>query len=184
MIRCEEVYEYQNRFWVFIELMDGGSFTKIVLDRRGDLSEDFCKYSLYQVALGLQAMHKHNILHRDIKSDNILCRANGEIKIADLGFSVFLTEQQEYRQTQKGSPSWISPEIAQGVTYSKEVDIWAFGCFAFELTMGYPPFHHHWDGDNFEGLFNAIINLPVQRIPEKWSDKFADFVEKCFIKDP
>ena len=62
--------------------------SKIIVQRKGLLSEDFCKYSLYQVALGLQAMHKHNILHRDIKSDNILCRANGEIKIADLGFSI------------------------------------------------------------------------------------------------
>ena len=70
------------------------------------------------------------------------------------------------------------------MTYSKEVDIWALGCFAFELAVGDPPFHHHAGGDNFENLFDAIINEPVQRIPAKWSDTFADFVEKCFIKDP
>ena len=73
--------------------MEGGDLTNIIVHKRGNFSEDFCKYSLYQVALGLQGMHSHNILHRDIKSDNILCRPNGEIKIADLGFSVFLTEQ-------------------------------------------------------------------------------------------
>lgn len=79
--------------------MEGGDLVNIILTRRGEFSEDFCKFSLYQVALGLQAMHSQNIIHRDIKSDNILVRPNGDIKIADLGFSVFLTEQQQYRQT-------------------------------------------------------------------------------------
>ena len=127
-------------------------------------------------------MHYHNILHRDIKSDNILCRPNGDIKIADMGFSVFLSEQQQYRATQKGTLSWISPEIAQGVTYSKEVDVWAFGCFAFELASGNPPFQDR--ANDMDELFGAIINDPVPRIPAKWSDVFADFCEKCLIKDP
>ena len=124
-----------------MELMEGGELTKIIIGKNGNFSEEFIKYSLFKVALGLQKMHSHNILHRDIKSDNILCRPNGEIKIADMGFSVFLSEQQQYRSTQRGTPSWISPEIAQGVTYSKEVDVWAFGCFAWELAEGHPPFH-------------------------------------------
>lgn len=124
-----------------MELMDGGELTKIIIDKNGSFSEDFIKYTLFKVALGLQKMHSYNILHRDIKSDNILCSHNGDIKIADMGFSVFLSEQQQYRSTQLGTPSWISPEIAQGVTYAKEVDVWAFGCFAWELAEGYPPFH-------------------------------------------
>ena len=73
--------------------MEGGDLTKIIVERQGNLTENFCKFSLYQVALGLQSMHSRNILHRDIKSDNILCRPNGDVKIADMGFSVFLTEQ-------------------------------------------------------------------------------------------
>ena len=53
LIKCEEVYDYQNRLWVFIELMEGGDLTNIVIHRNGNFSEDFCKFSLYQVALGL-----------------------------------------------------------------------------------------------------------------------------------
>ena len=73
--------------------MEGGDLSKIILAQQGNLSEDFCKYSLYQVALGLKSMHSRNVIHRDIKSDNILCRPNGDIKLADMGFSIFLTEQ-------------------------------------------------------------------------------------------
>ena len=164
-----------------MDLMDQGDLTKIILAKQGDFSEDFCKWSLYCVAQGIKAMHDKNVLHRDVKSDNILCSANGDIKLADLGFSVFLSEQSRFRSTRRGTPSWISPEIANNFCYSKEVDVWAFGCFAFELATGYPPFHRH--SKDISLLLNAIIHESVADIPDKWSDDFKDFVSKCLIKD-
>ena len=61
-----------------------------------------------------------------------------------------------YRKSLKGTPNWFSPEIAQGVFYSKEVDVWAFGCFAYELATGKPPFSEY-SMDN-TSLFSAILN--------------------------
>ena len=118
-----------------------------------------------------------------MKSDNILCSPNGDVKIADMGFSVLLSEMRAYRETQLGTPSWVSPEIAKGEEYQKEVDVWAYGCFAFELTAHNPPFHHYYNPHNMNALLDAIIQQPVPRIPEKWSDLVNDFVQKCLIKD-
>ena len=73
-----------------MELMDG-AFTPMLEDLQGAYSEGFCKYSLYMTLKGLVDLHSRNIIHRDIKSDNILIKANGEIKIADFGYSVILT---------------------------------------------------------------------------------------------
>ena len=73
--------------------MDGGSLTDIALCAEGNLKEEFIKWTLYNVALAIQKMHNKNILHRDIKSDNVLCSPDGRVKLADLGFSVFLSEQ-------------------------------------------------------------------------------------------
>ena len=53
LIKCTEVYDYQDRLWVFLELMEGGDMTQIILDKNGSFSEDFCRWSLYQVALGM-----------------------------------------------------------------------------------------------------------------------------------
>ena len=92
IVGCEDVYDFDKKIWVFLELMDE-DMSKIILNSSSQYSEDFCKYTLYCVAKGLQAMHRNNVLHRDIKSENILIRKEtGEIKIADLGLSVFLTE--------------------------------------------------------------------------------------------
>lgn len=71
--------------------MRGGELTKILKTAKRighHFSEEFCKYTLFCVANGLKDMHDKNILHRDIKSDNILFKDDGTIKIADLGFSV------------------------------------------------------------------------------------------------
>ena len=103
-----------------------------------------------------------------------MCDRTGEIKIADLGFSVFLSEQQAYRKTKRGTPNWVSPEIAQGIQYSKEVDVWAFGCFAYELATGAPPFANIKKRSD---LLDAIVNKPVPRINERWSATFQDFID-------
>ena len=57
LINCHEVYEFNQRVWVILELMEGGALTDIILERSGKLSEDFVRWSLYQVAKGLAAMH-------------------------------------------------------------------------------------------------------------------------------
>ena len=72
--------------------MENGPLTKIITDSERNYSEKFCKYTLYKTALGLNKMHNRNVLHRDIKSDNILSNMDGDIKLADLGFSVFLSK--------------------------------------------------------------------------------------------
>lgn len=59
----------------------------------GNYSENFCKYSLWATCKGLIDLHKQNIIHRDIKSDNILVKENGDIKLADFGYAVVLTQQ-------------------------------------------------------------------------------------------
>ena len=91
IIKCVELYEFNNRIWIFLEFMENGPLTTIVTDEENQYSEKFCKYALYKTAKGLLTMHNKNVLHRDIKSDNILSSMDGGVKLADLGFSVFLS---------------------------------------------------------------------------------------------
>ena len=91
LVKCYDVYYFSKKVFIFLEYMDQGSMEKIVLRSQQGYSENFCKYTLYKVALGLSRMHRANVLHRDIKSDNVLYSADGQIKICDLGLSTFLT---------------------------------------------------------------------------------------------
>ena len=76
--------------------MNGRSLNNLVR-HFSHYSVNFCKYSAYRVAMGIKALHESNVIHRDIKSDNILCTDEGDIKLGDLGSAVLLHEEKNYR---------------------------------------------------------------------------------------
>ena len=125
---------------MMLEDMDQGPITNIIYSQYEVYSEDFCKYTLFKVAMGLLKLHKSDVLHRDIRSNRIQCTTDGQIKISDLGCFTIITEENNKRQTPKSSPNWTAPEVASGFPYSKASDVWSFGCFAYELATGMPPF--------------------------------------------
>lgn len=87
-----------------------------------------------------------------------------------------------FRKTQKGTTNWFSPEIAQGVFYSKEVDVWSFGCLAYELATRQPPFSEYARDEH--SLFSAILNKSIKPIDAaKWSPAFASFIDCCLDKN-
>ena len=97
LVKCCDRFEWNSKFYMFLEFMDGGDLQGLIKKNEAEKNEDFCKWSLFQVCLGLKAMHDKNILHRDIKAANVLYSLNGDVKICDLGFSAFLSEQKYYK---------------------------------------------------------------------------------------
>lgn len=89
--------------------------------------------------LGLDYIHKKNKIHRDLKSDNILVNSNGDIKIADFGFAIQLTEEKDKRNEVVGTPAWMAPELILRKKYDEKVDVWSLGVIAIELAEGEPP---------------------------------------------
>ena len=75
-----------------MELMEGGKLTDMLEKLHGNYSEEFCKYTLYWTLKGLIHLHRLNIIHRDIKSDEILVKDNGEIRISDFGYATVMTQ--------------------------------------------------------------------------------------------
>ena len=77
--KCFDVYDYEKSISIILELMDQSSMFEICTEGYKHYSEDFCRYSLYKVARGLLTMHNKNVVHRDIKSLNVLFNADGKI---------------------------------------------------------------------------------------------------------
>ena len=118
------------------------------------------------------------MIHRDIKSDNIFCTKDGQIKLADLGLSVCLTQQQAFRKTKSGTYNFLSPEIIRNGPYSIEVDIWAFGAFIHELGTGKPPFMNPGN----KSVFDAICGDPIPRVRNRTA-LYNDLLHKCMDRD-
>jgi len=108
-------------------------------------------------------------------------KPNGDIKLADFGYAVMLTQQTQGRTSKVGTVCWMAPELIEGRgKYSNKVDIWSLGIFAIELAMGEPPYISEHPT---RVLYNIVQRNPPP-IQNKWSPDFQDFIDKCLDKNP
>ena len=158
------------------------SVTKLVHDWPGQIPEGLIAYILREALQGLKSLHQEFRIHRDVKSDNLLVSADGEVKLADFGYAAQLTTARNQRTTTAGTPCWMAPELVSGTKYGTAVDVWSLGIVAIELAEGKTP---HAGESTFKVLF-LIASEPAPRLaqPQRWSPSFVSFVERCLDKDP
>ncbi len=94
------------------------------------------------ISLGIMNMHSKNILHRDIKTQNMFLTKDDVIKLGDFGIAKALGTQVDFAKTFLGTPYFMSPEVCKGNQYGQKADIWAIGCVLYELVTFKRPFNH------------------------------------------
>ncbi|NXW79617.1 PAK3 kinase, partial [Hirundo rustica] len=89
---------------------------------------------------GLDFLHSNLVIHRDVKSFNILLRTDGSVKLADFGLSAQLTPEQNQRTTLAGTTWWMAPEVVMHKPYGPKADIWSFGIVGIEMVQQETPY--------------------------------------------
>ena len=131
-----------------------------------------------QIVLSLLALHSKNILHRDIKTQNIFIK-DGVLKLGDFGISKALSNVDDLAQTKCGTPYFMAPENCKGCPYDKKADVWAMGVIIYELTTLKKPF----DSKSIDGVFDMIINSPIDPLPEGTSGSLQLLIQALLNKD-
>ena len=108
------------------------------LSKKKRFSLDLTRFYIIELILALEALHKENIIHRDIKPDNILLDEDGHIKLTDFGLSKILTDNKTY--TWCGTPGYMSPEVYSRKGHDTKADWWSVGCLMFKMLEGRFPF--------------------------------------------
>ena len=129
----------KNEIWIILELCEGGSSIDLMYAMGRTYSEKEIACIAKMTLLALKFLHSKNIIHRDIKGANILLKKNGTVKLADFGTGILLKENNYMRSSKKGSPYWMSPQVAGQKEYNTKTDIWSLGISCYELFCGEPP---------------------------------------------
>ncbi|GLI71611.1 hypothetical protein VaNZ11_016876 [Volvox africanus] len=185
VIFLKEYFEEGNKVYLITELLTGGELLEAVL-KRGSYTEAEARLCFVQVLRGIEYLHSKNVVHRDLKLENLLLAKQEDIslvKIADFGLAKHAVNGM---QTICGTPQYVAPEVivgAKGHVYGPGVDMWSAGVVLYILLGGYPPF---WS-DSEPQLFDMIRKGKYSFGDPVWnrvSEGAKDLIRKLLVVDP
>ncbi len=187
------IEEVDDEIFIVMEYIDGQELKDIIQDGREEpiddikmpaiSPDDLISYAI-QAATGLNTAHEKGIIHRDIKSSNIMLTRDGIIKIMDFGLAKIRGNPQlTIVGSTLGTAAYMSPEQAKGDDADQRSDIWSFGVVLFELATGQLPF----GGSYEQAVMYSILNdepVPVLEINQDVPPWLAGIISKCLEKEP
>lgn len=182
IVNYHETFLWNEEVWIIMDLVDGGCLTDILGEENPKpWNEPLISYVMHECLQALFFMHNQHLLHRDIKSDNVLVGRDGTVRLADFGFAVGLSKEKSRRNSTVGTPFWMAPEVIESKAYDDRCDIWSLGITGIELVNDEPP---HMDKPQIEALLDIVTQpSPKPRNLDVWSEDFLDFLEHCLEKD-
>jgi serine/threonine protein kinase/Tfp pilus assembly protein PilF len=176
-----EIDEVEDQCFISMACVDGRSLKEIINERT--LSIDEILNIATQIAEGLNAAHKKGIIHRDIKSDNIMITKDGVVKIMDFGLAKLKDAPGvTVDGTVLGTFQYMSPEQLQGEPPDSRSDIFSFGVVMYEMLTGQLPFK----GEHYPALFYSILNEtpePLNQYRPEISEGLQSIIDKTLQKD-
>ncbi|XP_044758807.1 cyclin-dependent kinase-like 2 [Coccinella septempunctata] len=138
LVAIIEVFRYRKRFYLVFEYLNGTILDELE-KMGGGLGEEQCRERLYQIIRAISYCHSNQIIHRDVKPENVLVSTNGVVKLCDFGFARLATNTNEPLTDYVATRWYRAPELLVGdQSYGTGVDIWAIGCLFAEMMTGEP----------------------------------------------
>jgi len=172
----------EKSLMIVMEYAPGGTVYDYLQHRLAQnmlLEEEEILKKFAQILLAIHHIHGQNILHRDLKTQNIFLSKNRKVvKIGDFGISKVMTKTNA--STLVGSPYYLSPELCQNHPYNQKSDVWALGCILYELATLKRPF----DADNISAIVCKIMRGQYHPVSEHYSQELKRLIESLLQLDP
>ncbi len=175
IVSVYDVVDEQNLHYIVMELIEGITL-KSYIAKKGFLDVKEAVGIAIQVAQGIAAAHEQNIIHRDIKPQNIIISRDGKVKVADFGIARLVTDQTQ-GSVAVGSVHYISPEQARGGYSDARSDIYSLGITMYEMVTGRLPF----EGENTVAVALAHVEEPITR-PSLYNPGIPISLENIILK--
>jgi aurora kinase, other len=176
ILRMYGYFYDEKRIYLILEYAPKGELYK-QLTNCGRFSERRAARYIASLADALDYCHSKHVIHRDIKPENLLIGYDGELKIADFGWSVHAPTSR--RKTLCGTLDYLPPEMIENEEHDHNVDIWALGVLAYEFICGHPPF----EAEGQTETCKRIVSLNY-KFPPHCSKEAMDFISRLLRRDP
>jgi NIMA (never in mitosis gene a)-related kinase 1/4/5 len=178
----EAFFEENNKsLCLVMEFADGGDLRQKIkrcIKNSVRLEESFILSLFIQTVNGLKALHNLGVIHRDIKSANVLLNKDGTVKLGDMNVSK--RGKKGFLKTPTGTPFYASPEMWQEVKYDTKSDIWSLGCVLYEALALRLPFR----AKNIDGLRTKVLEGGYESIPAIYSSEISHVLGLLLRQDP
>ncbi|KAJ3188955.1 hypothetical protein HDU85_004672 [Gaertneriomyces sp. JEL0708] len=177
-----ELYNYfedQAYVYLVMECCNNGELYRYIHQRKYPLTEPEARGAIAQIVRGLLYLHANGIIHRDLKLSNLLLTETYDVKIADFGLAVKLSDPDAEQKTMCGTPNYISPEIVSRQPYGLSSDVWSLGCMVVTILTGTPPFESAAVKNTLDRVSRVDYTLPDHLSPDA-----KDLVHRLLQKDP
>ncbi|KAA6381679.1 MAG: putative NEK protein kinase [Streblomastix strix] len=199
------INEEGDKAYLVLEFCSNGDMRKYINDMRkmgADIKDERAFELIGQIVSAVNQLHDINIIHGDVKPENILMTEDFRIKLSDFGLARKLQEGREYITHLGGSTLFLSPELLQsqstqsdGTRYGKKepqklvqtraADIYSIGVMLFELLAQRNPFIDNNEGDiSLFEIITRIINEEPAELPSHYSDSLKNLIKRMLAKDP
>jgi len=181
IVKLREAYLCDDWLWLVMDYVAGGTLTE-TLGPTIEYPEACIAFVCKELSSALAHMHRKGLLHRDLKSDNVLVSFEGQTKLADFGFAAGLVREKMHRTTVVGTHAWMAPEVVNGEAYDGKADVWSLGITLLECADGVPPY---LDLPPLKAMLAITTSDPPKLAsPERWSKEFAHFLKSCLRREP
>lgn len=166
VVNLDKMFETPEKIFVVMEKLKGDMLEMILSSESQKLSERITKFLISQILLALKHLHSKNIVHCDLKPENVLLSSDSDfpqVKLCDFGFARIIGEKS-FRRSVVGTPAYLAPEVLRNKGYNRSLDMWSVGVIIYVSLSGTFPFQE--DEDINDQIQNAAFMYP----PNPWKD--------------
>ena len=177
-------YAFQDDKYLYLvmDLLSGGDL-RYHISIHKKFSEEQTRFFICGIIISLEYIHSNNIIHRDVKPENLVLDENGYIRLTDFGIAK-INEKDNSSET-SGTPGYMSPEVIKSLNHSFPVDFFALGVIGYEFMKGERPYMGNSRKEIKEQMMSRQAEIKMEEIKnEDWSKESIYFINKLLIRKP